>query len=121
MKLAEALQQSTIALLETPTDLYYATALHVYRESLDTITREEVPGEQYNQIVNSPDWRPAGVFDELKSNTDQQQIDALIKDGHSDHCAKRQVWGDGECECHLYKEGYLPDAWMDASTAPCSA
>jgi len=27
------------------------------------------------------------------------RIDKLIKAGHTLHCAKRQVWGDGECEC----------------------
>lgn len=28
-----------------------------------------------------------------------RQIDTLINTGHTEHCAKRQVYGDGECEC----------------------
>ncbi len=44
--------------------------------------------------------------DELK------QIDEIVKQGHSHHCACRQIWGDGECECDLYKKGYNPYAWM---------
>jgi len=40
------------------------------------------------------------------------EIDKLVKAGHSQHCACRQVWGDGECECSMYKEGYNPYAWM---------
>lgn len=31
--------------------------------------------------------------------TDQVQIDQLRAAGHSEHCAKRLVWGDGSCEC----------------------
>jgi len=42
-----------------------------------------------------------------------KEILSLIEKGHSDHCAKRQVWGDGECECDLYKKGYDPYAWQN--------
>ena len=35
-----------------------------------------------------------------------EEIKTLIKDGHTDHCAKRMVWGDGECECK--KKGIIP-------------
>lgn len=28
-------------------------------------------------------------------------IERLIKEGHTEHCAKRITWGDGECECNL--------------------
>ena len=35
---------------------------------------------------------------------DRERIDEFIIKGHSDHCACRLVWGDGECECHLRKE-----------------
>jgi len=41
-----------------------------------------------------------------------KEIDRLVGAGHHRHCACRQVWGDGECECDLYKQGYDPDAWM---------
>ena len=51
----------------------------------------------------------------LKENEEaEKEITALIRDGHSPHCAKRQVWGDGECECNLYEKGYDPDAWMNS-------
>ena len=41
-----------------------------------------------------------------------REIEALKASGHSCHCAKRQVWGDGECECDLYRLGYDPYGWM---------
>lgn len=28
------------------------------------------------------------------------RIRASIREGHTSHCAKRLVWGDGECECN---------------------
>ena len=42
----------------------------------------------------------------------QKRIEELEKAGHSSHCAARQVWGDGECECDMYKDGYDPYAWI---------
>ena len=33
-----------------------------------------------------------------------QAISDLIESGHTEHCAARLVWGDGECECGLNKE-----------------
>jgi hypothetical protein len=30
---------------------------------------------------------------------DNKKISDLENNGHSHHCACRQVWGDGECEC----------------------
>ena len=44
-----------------------------------------------------------------------EQIVKIQKAGHSHHCACRQVWGDGECECHMYKNGYNPYWWMRAT------
>lgn len=43
---------------------------------------------------------------------DYEEIRKLKKKGHSEHCACRQVWGDGECECHLHEQVYDPYAWM---------
>ena len=40
------------------------------------------------------------------------EISSLEKQGHHPHCAARQVFGDGECECHLYGKGYDPYAWQ---------
>lgn len=45
-------------------------------------------------------------------NIDQKRIEELEAEGHSSHCARRQVWGDGECECAFYAKGYDPYAWM---------
>jgi hypothetical protein len=40
-----------------------------------------------------------------------EEIEKLQNEGHPYHCACRQVWGDGECECGLYQKGYDPYAW----------
>ena len=32
-------------------------------------------------------------------------VKELQRKGHSPHCACRQVWGDGECEC-------VPNDWI---------
>ena len=37
---------------------------------------------------------------------DYEKIQELIREGHSEHCAKRQVWGDGKCECAEYEKEY---------------
>jgi len=34
-----------------------------------------------------------------QNSIDNQRISELVIDGHTAHCAKRIVWGDGECEC----------------------
>lgn len=41
-----------------------------------------------------------------------KKIKELQKNGHPHHCACRQVWGDGECECDMYEQGYDPYAWL---------
>jgi hypothetical protein len=38
-------------------------------------------------------------------------IEQKKKEGHPYHCAARQIFGDGECECDLYNLGYDPYAW----------
>ena len=43
---------------------------------------------------------------------DKKKEQELMDQGHSYHCAIRQVSGDGECECDLYGKGYDPYAWM---------
>ena len=35
-----------------------------------------------------------------------EQIKTLQEEGHHRHCACRQVWGDGECECDEIKNGF---------------
>ena len=43
---------------------------------------------------------------------DLERITELENSGHHLHCACRQVWGDGECECDLIKSGYDPYGWV---------
>jgi len=40
-------------------------------------------------------------------------VEEKTNEGHSLHCIKRQFFGDGECECDLYEEGYDPYSWLD--------
>ena len=47
-----------------------------------------------------------------EATNDLKQIKDFQKRGHTYHCACRQVWGDGECECDLYKKGYNPYKWL---------
>lgn len=51
-----------------------------------------------------------------KEKKNIEKINELVRKGHSRHCACRQVWGDGECECDLYDKGYDPYAWMKRNT-----
>lgn len=51
-------------------------------------------------------------MDKKQWEDDKKEIKALINKGHPRHCACRQVWGDGECECDFYKKGYNPYAWI---------
>lgn len=65
--------------------------------------------------IEIPGWSEQVLFCESCAkewNDDQKRIDELQKQGHSHHCACRQVWGDGECECALYAKGYDPYAWL---------
>lgn len=36
---------------------------------------------------------------------DLELIDLLIRNHHTEHCAKRIVWGDGYCECGRDRTG----------------
>lgn len=44
-------------------------------------------------------------------DADIAEITRLIKEGHTHHCACRQVWGDGECTCEMEKY-YDPYWWI---------
>lgn len=44
--------------------------------------------------------------DDGAHSLDASEIARLTKEGHTEHCAARQVWGDGECECKL--QGIIP-------------
>lgn len=45
---------------------------------------------------------------EVEEFGDMEKVIKLEKEGHSYHCACRQIWGDGECECGLCTENYDP-------------
>jgi len=49
---------------------------------------------------------------EIEHADEIKEIKKIRESGHSHHCACRQVWGDGECECDLYAKGYDPYWWM---------
>ncbi len=55
---------------------------------------------------------PSWFFWRIKHREELKAIKRLKKAGHHSHCSCRQIWGDGECECDLYKNGYEPYAWM---------
>ena len=63
--------------------------------------------ENYYAKCNAASWS-AWEADKTES---LQLINELQAKGHSHHCACRQVWGDGECECDLL--GYNSYAWME--------
>ena len=39
------------------------------------------------------------VLNLIEYRKEQKEVIDLQAEGHSLHCAQRQVWGDGECEC----------------------
>lgn len=47
--------------------------------------------------VRALEWAAVEIDD--MAATDNDEILALCGIGHTDHCARRMVWGDGECEC----------------------
>lgn len=49
---------------------------------------------------------------EIEEQENLKEIDRLKSEGHSYHCACRIIWGDGECECDLYKLDCNPYRWM---------
>ena len=49
---------------------------------------------------------------EAEESDSLKKIKELQSKGHLHHCACRQVWGDGKCECNMYAKGYDPYAWM---------
>ena len=65
-------------------------------------------------LCNEWHWREF----EIEHQNDYKEIARIQKEGHSHHCACRQVWGDGECECDLYVKGYDPYAWMKLIYSP---
>ena len=61
------------------------------------------------KIQDATNWEE---FDAATVNERAEIKRLQDEDGHSHHCAHRIVWGDGECECELYQDGYDPYAWL---------
>jgi hypothetical protein len=82
----------------------------------------ETCGSAHKQMWFSPDgfgegcyWCLDCVVEMYKENEElNRQITEHLKQGHSDHCAARMAFGDGECECDLYAKSYDPYAWTKA-------
>ena len=55
------------------------------------------------------------MVDKEEECIDNKAIKELMNKGHPYHCAFRQLYGDGECECELYKKGYDPYKWINPS------
>lgn len=64
--------------------------------------------ESYCNPCNDKKWAEW----ETEESGNLSLIKELQQQGHSHHCACRQAWGDGECECNLYRHGYNPYDWI---------
>lgn len=107
------------------------------RDAIDRQTVNEETGAVHPLVIPSltcqdcgcqyDKWLPAGAIEnnrclscneagwekwEEDEADNLKRIEEMQKQGHSHHCACRQIWGDGECECDLYAQGYDPYAWM---------
>lgn len=59
-------------------------------------------GRQRRPVQDAP--APDGGFDDSETaKALDLAMAALMRHGHTEHCAKRQVWGDGECGCGAMK------------------
>jgi hypothetical protein len=57
--------------------------------------------------------RPRWFIWSIQHRHELREIKELERNGHHPHCATRQVWGDGECECADIKSGYDPYKWVE--------
>jgi len=44
------------------------------------------------------------MSDETAETAETAEVLAIERDGHTAHCARRQVWGDGCCECGAVRD-----------------
>lgn len=87
---------------------------------MDTLTRKS---PEIEKDLVPKNCRECGLQHTPDCPKDKEKIAKLRIAGHTHHCAIRQVWGDGECECHTGKEdaesqcgagevgGLPPDYW----------
>ena len=64
---------------------------------------EEVEHDDMAGFAASLDY-----LSELNGVLDDATVERLVIEGHTEHCAARHVWGDGQCECE--KKGIIPGA-----------
>jgi len=57
------------------------------------------------------DFEPPSKEDLAQAAKGEKRIEELKAAGHPPHCAARQVWGDGECECGNGKK-YHDREWL---------
>ena len=57
-----------------------------------------------DDLLNYPETEVCGGC-EREMAINNLEIKNYKSQGHTDHCARRLVWGDGECECDMrFKE-----------------
>ena len=67
--------------------------------------------KQCGEAILAPDDVDICSGCKLENDDDEAEIKKLVDAGHTQHCAERQVWGDGGCECGIEK--YEPYAWCN--------
>jgi len=64
--------------------------------SVETRTRED---GRLEAVVALSTEATTAVFIDEEHQTVSDALDVTITKGHTDHCAARIIWGDGECSC----------------------
>lgn len=82
---------------------------------------EELKKDPWALLETTENWAVTGEIGEMSKHPASEEIDKLMQQGHPYHCACRQVWGDGECECKACEHGYDPDKWMEIARERMSA
>lgn len=56
-----------------------------------------------------------------ETNGRRRALDVIVAHGHTMHCAKRLIWGDGECECDQGRTAYekiIRKRWSGSAWSP---
>jgi hypothetical protein len=77
---------------------------------------EQAGSPNYANAKNLNNIEMQSVINDMEAEQQEEeellkQIDDLMIQGHPYYCAKRQIWGDGECVCELYKK--VKPLWGD--------
>ena len=82
------------------------------RRKIDRLERKINQRRDDTRLNVDPNPEPQFSTAGENAGNGESAIDEIQSKGHPHHCACRQVWGDGECECDLYKQGYDPYACL---------